>query len=167
MSFAGAGTATKTDTFTDARLRAVMPEISTDFWAMAGAGLITYENAAKWTADLTFILTKRGAKGFQVQIRSPGKNPIALEYIVSSDGTIRESSMGGGIDYAGLPAGTTANLVVDLDSASPNSAAIQQYIREHSWGTNGQNLEGTSERDRAFSKDGFGIARNRIGTWPV
>ena len=164
MSFVG--TATKTDTYTDARLRAVMPEVSTDFWAMAGAGLIAYDTAAKWTADLTFILMKRAVKGWQVQIRRTGAAPIALDYRVSSDGTIRESGTGGGIDYNALPAGSTAGLFLELDYDSPNIAAVRQYTQEHGCGTNGQAVQGTSERDRAYSKDGFGIARNRIGTWP-
>jgi hypothetical protein len=42
----------------------------------------------------------------------PNGQRLALDYRVSSDGSIRESSIAGGIDYYALPAGTWAFLPV-------------------------------------------------------
>ena len=164
MSFTG--TATQTNTFTDARLKAVMPEVGADFYAMAAAGLITYKTAENWTEELTFVLQHQAAYGFQVQLRRAGSPAIALDYRVSSDGTIRESSTGGGIDYYALPAGTTASLFVDMNYRAAQIAIVNAYTASRGWGTNGQPVQGTPERDRAYSSNGYGVIRNRIGTWP-
>ena len=59
-------TASRTNTFTDARLRAVMPEVGTDFYALAGASIVSFETAVRWTDELTFILQHQAARGFQI-----------------------------------------------------------------------------------------------------
>jgi hypothetical protein len=159
-------TATRTNTYTEARLRAVMPEVGADFYSLAGAGLISLDTAKNWTEELTFVLQHQAAKGFQIQLKRFGSNPIAIDYRVSSDGTVRESSMGGGIDYFALPNGTEASLFVDLDLQSPAIETIKIYIAQRRWGTNGQAVDGQSTRDRTYSKDGFGIIRTKVGTWP-
>jgi hypothetical protein len=157
--------ASRTNTFTDARLRAVMPEVGTDFYALAGASVISFETAVRWTEELTFILLQQAARGFQIQLTYPSGHKIALDYRVSSDGSVRESSTGGGIDYYLLPAGTSAILFVDLDESARAIQAVRTYIRERAWGT-GNAVEGDPVRDRAYSKDGYGVIRSKIGTWP-
>jgi hypothetical protein len=102
----GTFTRSRTSTFTDARLRAVMPEIGADFYALAGAGIITFANAQRWTEDLTFILQHEAANSFQIQLTDSSGRQVALDYRVSSDGSIRESGVAGGIDYYALPVGT-------------------------------------------------------------
>ena len=67
----GTFTATRTNTFTDARLRAVMPEVGADFYALAGAQIITFATAQRWTEELTFILQHEAAHGFQIQLTCP------------------------------------------------------------------------------------------------
>jgi hypothetical protein len=42
-------TQSRTDTFTEARLAAVMPEVGADFFAMASAGLLSLVTAQNWT----------------------------------------------------------------------------------------------------------------------
>jgi hypothetical protein len=164
MSFTG--TASQTNSFTDARLKAVMPEVATDFYAMAAADLITYDQAASWNSDLTFLLQHQAVTGFQVQLRRTGADPIALEYKVSADGSILQSQTGGGINYFALPAGTKGSLCVTLNYGAPKIDAVNNYLNQRSWGRNGQALQGDSERDRAYSNNGYGFYRNRIGKWP-
>jgi hypothetical protein len=154
-----------TDTFTEARLAAVIPEVGADFYAMASAGLITLASAQGWTEELTFILKHRGAKRFQVQLHCPGRATIALDYQVRSDGTVHESGTGGGIDYFALPAGTHAGLVVILDDAAPHAAIVRAYTVQRGWGTGGQTVPGEPVRDRAYSKDGYGVVRGKVGDW--
>lgn len=158
-------TATRTNTFTDARLRAVMPEVGGDFYALAGAGIVTFDVAARWTEELTFVLQHQAARGFQLQLTYPNGNRVALDYRVSSDGSVRESSTAGGINYYGLPAGTYATLFVELDFNSRNIATVQAYTRERGWGT-GSAVEGEVVRDRVYSKEGYGVIRGKVGTWP-
>lgn len=162
----GTQTATRTDSYTEARLRAVMPEVGADFIGPAAANLITFAQANKWTEELTFILQNRAAHGFQIQLRCAGRATIALDYRVSSDGSVRESATAGGINYFALPKGTTASLFVDLDFTARNIAVVREYLRQHGWGVDGQPVQGTPLRDRVYSKDGYGFVRGKVGDWP-
>jgi hypothetical protein len=62
-------TRSQTNSFTEARLRAVMPEVGADFTNMAGAAIISFATAQRWSEELTFVLQKQAARGFQVQLR--------------------------------------------------------------------------------------------------
>jgi len=159
-------TRSRTDSFTQARLAAVMPEVGADFYSMAGAGLVPLDTVMKWTEELSFILKHRAARGFQVQLTSPGRDKIALDYRVSSDGSVHESSTAGGIDYYALPAGTRCVLFVDLDYGSRDIQMVIAYIRPRGWGMDGQAVPGEPARDRAYSKEGYGLVRGKIGVWP-
>jgi hypothetical protein len=165
MQGAFTGTVARSSSLTDARLRAVMPEIGADFYNMASADLISFNTAQRWTNELTFVLQNAAAHGFQVQFTYPNGQQIALDYRVSSDGSIRESSMAGGIDYYALPFGTRTTLFINLNFAAPKIGAVQDYSRQHGWGI-GNELQGDPVRDRAYSKDGYGVIRGKIGTWP-
>jgi hypothetical protein len=154
-------TTSRTNTFTDARLRAVMPEVGADFSAPAAAGIITFETARRWTEHLTFVLQRQAADGFQLQLTYPNGTRIALDYRVSSDGSVRESGTAGGVDYYALPAGTTAMLFVNLKYPLP--ADVRAYTS--GWGA-GSSVQGDAARDRVYSKDGYGIIRGKIGPWP-
>jgi hypothetical protein len=165
MSGALTATRSNSSSYTDARLRAVMPEVGGDFYSLAAAGIITFDTATAWTEDLLYVLQYQAATGFQVQLVCAGRAPIALDYRVSSDGTIQESGTSGGIDYFALPAGTRATLFVSLNRASRNIATVDVYTARRGWGT-GQAVQGPITRDRAYSKDGYGVIRGKIGTWP-
>lgn len=159
-------TRSRTDTFTEARLAAVMPEVGADFYAMASAGLLSLVTAQRWTEELTFVLRHKAVHSFQIQLCCPGRDKIALDYRVSSDGTVHESGTAGGIDYFSLPAGTQAGLVVTLDHQAPQIATVQAYTAQRGWGTNGQAVPGEPVRDRAYSKEGYGVVRGKVGVWP-
>jgi hypothetical protein len=166
MSDSMTTTASRTSTFTDARLRAIMPEVGADFYALAGAGIIALAVAQCWTEELTFILQNQAAHGFQIQLTYPTGHKVALDYRVSTDGTIRESSIAGGIDYFALPVGTRATLFVNLNFGATKIGAALDYIRARGWGENGHAVGGDAVRDRAYSKDGYGVIRAKIGNWP-
>jgi lipid-binding SYLF domain-containing protein len=159
------GTRSQSNSYTDARLRAVMPEVGADFVNMAGAGIIEFATATRWSEDLLFVLQHQAARGFQIQLNCPGRVPIALDYRVSSDGSVRESSTAGGINYYALPAGTTATLFVDLNFEARQIATVQHYTRQRGWGT-GLAVAGDVIRDRVYSKDGYGVIRGKVGDWP-
>jgi hypothetical protein len=159
-------TISRSSTFTEARVRNVMLEVGADFYALAAPGLISLATAMKWTEELTFILLHQAAQGFQIQLRCEGYWPIALDYRVSADGSILESGTAGGIDYFALAPGTTAMLFVDLNFSARNIAIVRTYLNGRSWGTNGEAIKGVTVRDRAYAKDGYGVIRSKIGTWP-
>lgn len=165
MSGIQTATRSQTNTFSEARLRAVMPEVGADFVNMAGAGIIEFATATRWSEDLLFVLQHQAVRGFQIQLTCPGRVPIALDYRVSSDGSIRESSTAGGINYYALPEGTKATLFVDLDFDARQIATVQLYTRQRGWGT-GQAVAGDVIRDRVYSKDGYGVIRGKVGVWP-
>ena len=158
-------TRSQSDSFTDARLRAVMAEVGADFYAPAAAGLITADVARRWTEELSFILLHRAANSFQLQCTKPDGTTVALHYAVSSDGSVRESSNAGGIDFYALPVGTRVSLFVDIDWNSPNIAAVRDYITRRGWGMDGRAVEGDPIRDRVYSKEGYGVIRSKIGQW--
>jgi hypothetical protein len=162
----GTFTASQTNTYTDSRLRAVMPEVGADFYALAGAGIVSLDVARRWTEELTFILQHQAAHGFQIQLTCPNGQRIAVDYCVSSDGSIRESSTAGGIDYYALPAGTHAFLFVELDFKAARIIVVRTYIQQRGWGLNAQAVQGEIMRDRVYSKDGYGVIRGKIGMWP-
>jgi hypothetical protein len=161
----GTFTASRTNTFTDARLRAVMPEVGADFYALAGAGIISFDVAARWTDELSFMLRHQAANAFQLQLTYPNGTRVALDYRVSSDGSIRESGTTGGVDYYALPIGTTANLYVHLDSTARSIASVRAYLQQRGWGA-GSRVQGDVIRDRVYAKDGYGVIRGKIGMWP-
>jgi hypothetical protein len=158
-------TATRTNTYSEARLKAVMPEIGADFFALAAAGLISATTASSWTEDLKFMMQNQVVRGFQIQLRRSGAPDMAVDFRVSSDGTIKESSTSGGIDYHSLPEGTRVSLFVSIDWNAKNIAAVSKYMQNHGWGTNGSAVSGDPVRDRAYSNNGYGVIRGRIGAW--
>jgi hypothetical protein len=118
----------RTNTYSEARARTVMLEVGADFYALASANLISFDLAQRWTEELSFILLQQTVRGFQIQLQRPGSPTIALDYRVSSDGSVLESGTAGGINYYALPAGTTAGLVVDLNYEARNIAVVRRYI---------------------------------------
>jgi hypothetical protein len=160
------GTVARTNTYSEARVRVVMLEVGAEFYCLASAGLITFETAHKWTEELGYILLQEAAHGFQIQFRCAGYLPLALDYRVSSDGSILESSRAGGINYFSLAVGTTASLFVNLNYGARKVETVKQYLGARGWGFNGSAVEGPTARDRAFSKDGYGVTRSKVGAWP-
>jgi hypothetical protein len=111
-------------------------------------------------------LAARGGPRLSDTVDYPTGQQIALDYRVNSDGSIRESAVAGGIDYYALPAGTRAFLFVDLNWQAKRIAAVRTYIEERGWALNCQPVQGDVIRDRAYSKDGYGVIRGKIGAWP-
>ncbi len=154
-----------TSTVTAARVRIVMLEVTADFLGLVAAGLITFDQCTSWTEDLTFVLEREAAHGYQIQLKCFGYLPRALEYRVSADGTIQESSKSGGIDYFSLPTGTKATLFLELDFDCSRIETVKEYLRRRGWGFDGQAVTGNTTRDRAYSNAGYGVIRHKVGDW--
>ena len=160
----GTITSSRSGTFTAARVRDVMFEVHADLIQLVSPGLISMETAKSWAEDLTYILERQAAKGFQLQFRCSGHEHRAVDYRVSEDGTLHESSTSGGINYFALPRGTQVILFVFLDFQARSINEVNVELAKRGWGS-GQAIEGAAVRDRAYSKDGYGLIRAKIGAW--
>ncbi len=154
-------TATTTTTITEARVRAVMQKVRTTFTSLAVIGLITHEQAASWADDLTYLQLERAIEYFEIQL---GGRKYGLRFSISDDGTIQQDSKSGGLDFYGLPMGTAANLYAHTRPNTPRR--VFDELARRGWGTNGKRLEASTSERRAFSSNGYGIVREKLGEWP-
>jgi hypothetical protein len=157
-------TATQASTFTEARARAVMRHVHSDFMNWASAGFIAREKAQTWFEELEYAVVHNVVDTFQIQLTKSDGTRIGLSYSVRDDGTILEESKAGGFDPYGLPSGTTFGLCLTYRQGVPNLESVRAYLRERGWGPGGS-LLGGGARDRAYSKNGLGIERSKVGEW--
>lgn len=151
-------------TFSEARVRAVMRKTLDDFVALAMADHLSVKTASRWAEDLIFVLNHEAVKMFQIRCDLPSGEKKAVNYSVSDDGSLLEDSESGGIDYRCLPKGTQVSLILRLRKDSPDRGRVLAYLADHGWGT-GSMLEGDGVHDRAYSVDGYGLMRRRVGSW--
>lgn len=159
----GSQTASRTgsSTMTEARVRTVMQNIAANFSALVVAGHVDRERAIGWVSDLIYLQVKQCLEFFELQLNG---RSYGLRYTISSDGSIQENSPSGGLDVYGLPAGTTVQLYAHLRDGTPQ--AIFDELARRGWGFNGRKMEAPESERRAFSSDGYGITRAKLGAWP-
>lgn len=158
-------TTSHTSTFSEARARAVMRHVLADFMNVASAALIGRETIQRWHEELEYAVLHEVVEAFQLQLTRPDGTRLGLCYTVRDDGTILEASKAGGVDFHGLPAGTRVGLHVSYRLGAPNLPKVSAYLQSKGWTTGGSAIDGASSRDRAYSKDGFGIMRAKVGNW--
>lgn len=157
-NYASTSTYTVSTSYTEARARAVMKSVFDDFVCFTIFNLTTVETITKWRRDILYMLDKEALKYFDIKF-SAG-SPRGYRYSVSSDGTLSENSLSGGINYYAYPSGTKVSIVVSLDESSSNYNEVEnELIKNRGWGNNGISLTGGSQRDRAYSKDNYGVIR--------
>ena len=158
-------TASQANTFTEARARAVMHNVLADFMLVADAGLIKRETIQKWFDELSHAVTNNVVLSFQLQLKTPEGKRLALNYEVREDGTVQEGSKGGGFDPYGFPPNTGVTMYVTYRKNAPNLERVQTWLRERGWGPGGSLVDGNTSRDRAYSRDGYGVMRSKVGDW--
>lgn len=155
----------RTSTYTEARARVVMEKFFDDIVGLFSRDLITKDKALKWHEDILYVLSKEAAEFFEIQFNSSTLNQCGIRYKVSDDGYIYENSESGGIDYFNLPNDTKVSLFLSLRPSSAKYNEVLQELSNRGWGTNGKALENSMVRDRSYSKDGYGLVRNKVGDW--
>jgi hypothetical protein len=155
------GSRSSSSTMTEARIRTVMHPVAANFSAFVIAGHIDRDRALKWISDLTYLQLKECLEFFELQLNG---RSCGLRYTVSSDGSVQQNSPSGGLDLYGLPAGTTVQLYAHLRDGTPQSVYDELALR--GWGFNGRKMEAPESEHRAFSSEGYGISRVKLGTWP-
>lgn len=142
-----------------------MRRVLGDFMNVASAGLVARDTMQTWHQELEYAVLQEVVDTFQVQFTKPDGKVLAVNYKVSDDGTIVESSKAGGLDFHGFPSGTRASLCFTYRVGAPNIERVQAYLEGRGWMTGGSLVDGVANRDRAFSKSGFGVVRSKVGDW--
>lgn len=156
----------RTSTYIYSRARVVMNKALDDIIGLCAIGFITKDTALKWYEDILYVLSKEAADFFEIQLISSSLKQCGIRYEVSDNGYIYEDSESGGIDYYGLHNDTQVSLFLKLRTNSPNYYEVLQELENNrGWGTNGKALENSIVGDRAYSKDGYGLVRNKVGQW--
>jgi hypothetical protein len=132
---------------------------------VASAGLIARETIQQWHEEVEYAVLHEVVDTFELQFTKPDGTTVGLSYTVRDDGTILEESKAGGIDFHGFPSGTRVRLLLTYQESAKNLEKVRAYLRNHGWTAGGSLLDGPTTRDRAFSKDGFAIARGKKGDW--
>lgn len=154
---------TRTSTFTVARVREVMKSVFDELVGAASRGFISMEAAQKWNDDLTYILSRQVAAYFELQLRTPDGRRVGFRYDVSDDGSLLETSRSGGQRLHLLPDGTKGSLFVSYRGQLDEETDAE--LRRRGWGSGGAPLQGEGTRDRAYSDQGYGLLRKRMGDW--
>ncbi|NRD43294.1 hypothetical protein [Corallococcus exiguus] len=163
MTYSRTWAATASSTATEARVREVMKNVFADITGLATRGFITHERAAKWRDDLTWMLSDEVISSFELQLEAPGRSACGFHYAVSDDGSLQEASRSGGMQLYAFPDGTEAELVVSFRHSLSDEVTAE--IKARGWTSSAEYLKGEKTRDRAFSCDGYGLVRNRVGDW--
>ena len=152
-------TRSQTSTFTEARARYVMEKVQEDLVALAIAGPITFERMRKLYDDLTYMAKAQALTSIDLKFSGGG----GIRYAFSDNGTLLMDDDGGGLNLYGLPSSTTVDVVVKY---GPKVAEpVRTEMRRRGWVSGGTLLEGDSQSDRTFSKDGYGAERHIFGDW--
>jgi hypothetical protein len=155
-------TRTTTGTFTETRVREVMKVVLEDIVGCISNGFITRERALKWNDTLTYLLTQQAISAFEIQFTQPRGDEGAFRYEVSDDGSLFETSSSGGQRLHMLPSGTSACLYVEYREGVRHD--VLEEMRNRGFGP-GSSVGGTAVRERAYSSEGYGLIRSRIGKW--
>lgn len=152
----------QTDTYTAARAKQVMKSVLDDFIGLTDRKFITIERAIIWRDNIIYALDNKSLLSFEIQF-SKG-TPKGYLYIVDSTGTLISNDKSGGIDYYNYENGTQVSLLYRLDENSNNYKKVLDELVKRGVGTNGVSLANSTnvENDRTYSKEGFGLKRQKI-----
>ncbi|QSQ23211.1 hypothetical protein JY651_50440 [Pyxidicoccus parkwayensis] len=155
---------TRTSTFTEARVREVMKSVFDELVGAANLGFISLESAHQWRDDLTYMLFQQVLEYFELQFRKPDGTRVGFRYEVSDDGSLLEASRSGGQRLYMLPDGTRGSILVSFREGHLDPEMDAELTRR-GWGSGGSSLQGEGTRDRAYSDQGYGLIRKRMGDW--
>jgi hypothetical protein len=155
---------TRTSTFTEARVRQVMKSVFDELVGAANRGFISLEKAKKWNDDLTYMLSRQVVAYFELQFRTPEGKRAGFRYDVSDDGSLLEASRSGGQQLHMLPDGTRGTIFVTFREGQLDPQTDAE-LTGRGWVSGGSPLQGEGTRDRAYSDQGYGLIRKRMGDW--
>ena len=159
--YTGTFTASATDTFTESRARYVLGKIFDDFNGIIFRGFTTVKPASlkEWRDDIQYIMEQNALYHFEIQFQY-GLHSWAVRSEVNKYGGITRDDSSGGLDFYNIPAGASLNIVVNRDTADE---AVSNYLARRGWTSGGAFIAEGGNSDRAYSKDGFGVNRKKLG----
>ena len=158
-------TSTQTTTYTDARAKHVMDKVFEDFTALVVRGFVSDDKIKKWKEDLLYLMREEVLIYFEIHLTKPNGEMPALRYYVKADSSLSQDSASGALGLYGLPSDTRANLYAHLNGEHPHyQRALDELHNNRGWGF-GNTANGTMEKHHAYSKEGYGVERNKIGNW--
>jgi hypothetical protein len=154
------------NTYTEARVAYVMDKVHDDLYLASARGFIDSDTVNEWRDDLSGVLNLQAVDFFELQFTKPGGARCALRYSVRSDGLIVEDRPSGGLDLYFLPDGTKVGITIRLvKEPQRRRQAGLDYLRSKGWTFNGSMVEGDGTEERGYSKDGYGVQRQKVGNW--
>jgi hypothetical protein len=142
-----------------------MEKVLDDLVGLHLLNFITREQLNSHYQDLLYLMTKEVLDYFEVQFRLPSGEKVGVRFVVQDDGSISDDAASGGLDYYSLPQGTTMTLFAELRRQARRYDEALAELGRRGWGTNGVRLDGGTGYQKSYSKDGYGVARHRIGEW--
>lgn len=159
MSASFTTTRTAVVSATDARVEAVLRQLHADLLNAIAAKLTSHDVVCGWRDDLAYMLRHNAIVHFEIRVECGGRPWTSWRYEVSNDGSLRETSRGGGINFFGAPPGSRARLVIQRRPWLPTEVGAE--IDRRGWTHPVPALVGSGERERAYSQDGWGVVRLR------
>lgn len=153
-------TVSETVAATVARVRAVLLQVHVDFINALSALLVESDRVESWLDDLSYMLVKNAIEHFEMRVECRGGLWRAWRYEVSDDGSLIETARGGGIDFWDAPAGSQVRLVIRRRDDLPEWVSAE--LDRRGWTHKVAALPGMPIRERAYSKDCWGLVRCRI-----
>jgi len=158
-------TRSTTSTYTQSRARYVLGKVYEDILNITLADVISKSEADSWRDSLLYLANNQAINHFEFQFyRSDGTAIGGLRYDLDSSGNIYSDEDSGELDFWGLPEGTYAKLLVDLDYSSSKIEEVNKQLEDWGWGT-GESLSGDMQYLKSYSKEGYGLKQNKIGEW--
>jgi hypothetical protein len=157
--YARTSTRSETVSITEARVAEVLRQFRVELINAYYSDLIQGDQVDRIIRDLKFMLLNDALQYFELRIVYNGRVWRAWRYLVSMDGTLQESSDGGGIDFFEAPTGAVACVAIERRRDLPKN--ISDRIIDMGWRHYVPDLDGTGTRERAYSKDRYGVIRSR------
>jgi hypothetical protein len=156
-------TNSESDSYTESRALYVMGKVYDDFHSIAGRGFTGFSSRylTSMKEDIFYLMTQKVLKMFQIQF-THGSKEWAVEYTVSSDGSIQVDRDSGGIDYWQIPQAASLRIVARWDRSK---SRVEAEMERRGWTGSASWVTGKVISDGGYSKSGFGLYKNRIGSW--
>jgi hypothetical protein len=151
-----------TSTCTEARVREVMKPVFDELFGLVTRDFASLQSVEKWRDDLTYMLSNEAISSFELQFDLPDGKQSGFSYEVSDDGTLMASDRSGGLRLHMLPDGTKASVVVLWRELTPE---LREEMRRRGWTRSASRLSGEGVREHAYSSQGYGVVRKRVGDW--
>lgn len=150
----GSYTSSNTNTYSEARAKYVLGKLKQDFQSIHNRGFesISWETLNSWWEDVSFVAHQQALTRCQIKFEWPDHPGAAVDYHMSTDGTIQVDGDASSIDFHKIPQHAKVRITI---RRNPNNQTVTDYLAKRGWGK-GSFLEGESTQQGGYSKGGYG-----------